>query len=316
MKKYRMLVIVIVALAILAGSLGFTTRPAYAASCTQYYYVRHGQSLSSIAAWYGVKWQYLAQINGIRPPYTIYAGQKLCVSTNGKGYVYHNGYYPVSYQTTYQASWKDWSFSAIGVVEDTSVTIRTANFPDNMLYHANIGCASCGTAAVYVGDVDSGAGGSFKQVLTIPAAFAGVNNLWVSLEQANNGVTRKAPFTNSTAYSSGGHYYTCGYYNCYPYYNHHIPTISITSVVRNSTVTITTHNFPANYTFNVLMGPMGTRAVHGYNVGSFNSGNGSSQTLTFNIPSQLYGSHQIAIRTQSTSGGYFSYNWFYNNTAY
>jgi len=65
MKKYRMLVIVIVALAILAGSLGVTTRPAYAASCTQYYYVRHGQSLSSIAAWYGVKWQYLAQLNDL-----------------------------------------------------------------------------------------------------------------------------------------------------------------------------------------------------------------------------------------------------------
>jgi LysM repeat protein len=308
MKQYRVLVIVIVALAIVAGSLGFSTRSAYAASCTQYYYVRRGQSLSSIASWYGVKWQYLAQINGIRPPYTIYTGQKLCVSTKGSGYVYTGYYYPASYT----ASWKNWSFHVIGVVEDTTVTIKTANFPDNMLYHANVGCASCGTSATYVGDVDSGAGGTFKQVLTIPAAFAGVNNLWVSLEQANKGITRKAPFTNSTVYSSGGKYY---YYPYYPYYGD-IPTISIVSVVRNSTVTIQTHNFPANYTFKVLMGPMGSKGVNGYNMGSFSSGNGSSQTLTFDIPSQLYGNRQIAIRTQSTSGGYFSYNWFYNNTAY
>jgi len=39
-------------------------------------------------------------------------------------------------------------------------------------------------------------------------------------------------------------------------------------------------------------------------------------TLTFSIPAQLHGSHQISIRTQNQWSGYFSYNWFYNNSTY
>jgi hypothetical protein len=63
------------------------------------------------------------------------------------------------------------------------------------------------------------------------------------------------------------------------------------------------------------MGPMGTRG-HGYYVTTFNSGGGGSMTLTFAIPPQLYGAYQISIRTQNQWSGYYSYNWFYNNTTY
>lgn len=307
MKHSRTLVITIIAVALVIGSLAFAAQPASAASCSHYYYVKHGDSLSSIAAWYGVSWRKLADVNGISYPWTIYRGQKLCIPTKSGG---------TTYPVYHQASWKDWSFYVSSVVEDTSVMIKTANFPDNMLYNATIGCSSCGTAAVYVGDVDSGDGGTFKRQLTIPAAFAGVNNLWVRLTQVNNGKYRQDAFVNSTV-TYGGGTGGGGFYDPYwPYYYDDIPTISISSVVRNSTVTIRTHNFPANRTFNVYMGPMGTKGKNGYWVDSFSSGNGSSQTLTFNIPSELYGSRRISIRTQSTSGGYYSYNWFYNNTAY
>jgi hypothetical protein len=63
------------------------------------------------------------------------------------------------------------------------------------------------------------------------------------------------------------------------------------------------------------MGPMGTRGVGGYNMGSFNSGAGGTMTQTFAIPAALYGSYRISIRTQNSPTGYYSYNWFYNNTA-
>lgn len=39
--------------------------------------VKSGESLSVIGAKYKVSWHTIAQINGIKPPYTIYAGQKL-----------------------------------------------------------------------------------------------------------------------------------------------------------------------------------------------------------------------------------------------
>jgi hypothetical protein len=95
-----------------------------------------------------------------------------------------------------------------------------------------------------------------------------------------------------------------------------IPTISIVSVVADKSVTIRTYNYPAHDHFKVLMNYMGTRGVNGKFVGSLDSGSGGSLTKTFNIPSYLKGQYQIAIRVQSTTGsGYFSYNWFYNNTS-
>jgi hypothetical protein len=94
-----------------------------------------------------------------------------------------------------------------------------------------------------------------------------------------------------------------------------IPTISITSVDVDQSVTITTANFPAYTTFNVLMNTYGTLGVGGTKVASVDSGAGGALTFTFDIPSGLKGLQKIAIRLEATSGGYFSYNWFYNKTS-
>ena len=92
-----------------------------------------------------------------------------------------------------------------------------------------------------------------------------------------------------------------------------IPTISVTSVTTDQTVTIQTHDFPAGQTFTVRMGKMGTLGVDGVVVGTTESGNGGSFAATYNIPDALKGDGQIAIRLESTQG-YYSYNWFYNDT--
>ena len=95
-----------------------------------------------------------------------------------------------------------------------------------------------------------------------------------------------------------------------------VPVFFIASVVKNKSVTITTYNFPAYDQFKVLMGPYGSKGINGIKVGNYSSGNGASKTVTYQIPASLKGSYRIAIRLQSTTGsGYFSYNWFYNNTA-
>jgi len=94
-----------------------------------------------------------------------------------------------------------------------------------------------------------------------------------------------------------------------------IPTFVILSVVRDQSVTIKTNNFPANETFDVRMGAMGTRGVNGIKVDQISSGSGDELTLTFNIPASLQGSQQIAIRLESPGSGYYSFNWFHNRTA-
>ena len=94
-----------------------------------------------------------------------------------------------------------------------------------------------------------------------------------------------------------------------------IPTFSITSVVTDTTVTIQTANFPANQNFVVTMGPFGSKGINGIVVATTNSGAGGSFSATYNIPAQLNGSYQIAVRLQTSHAyPFFAYNWFYNNT--
>jgi hypothetical protein len=92
-----------------------------------------------------------------------------------------------------------------------------------------------------------------------------------------------------------------------------IPTFSILSVVEDESVTIQTFDFPAETKFQVRMGKSGTGGVDGILVENMNSKNGGSFVTTFEIPEKLHGEEQIAIRLESSSG-YYSYNWFANDT--
>jgi LysM repeat protein len=93
-----------------------------------------------------------------------------------------------------------------------------------------------------------------------------------------------------------------------------IPTISIKSVVEDTSVTIRTANFPKNTDFVVRMGRYGTQGVNGVYVTTVNSGKGGEQTFKFTIPASLTERGRIAIRLESANG-YYAYNWFYNTTA-
>lgn len=92
-----------------------------------------------------------------------------------------------------------------------------------------------------------------------------------------------------------------------------VPTFAILSVNRNKTVTIQTANFPANTKFVVRMGTYGTLGLKGTVVTTLDSGKGGAFQATFNIPEEMKGRNRIAIRLDGTSG-YYSYNWFYNQT--
>jgi hypothetical protein len=93
------------------------------------------------------------------------------------------------------------------------------------------------------------------------------------------------------------------------------PTFVITAVERNNYVRIKTDNFPANDTFKVTMGAMGTKGVGGILVATTKSGSGGSFEAKYSIPGALKNAYQIAIRLESKSSGYYAYNWFYNNDA-
>jgi hypothetical protein len=93
-----------------------------------------------------------------------------------------------------------------------------------------------------------------------------------------------------------------------------IPTISIVGVTQDEKVTIQTHNYPANRDFDVRMGKISTRGIGGILVGTINSGTGGSQKFTFDIPPALSYQPQHRHPPRFKTGGYYSYNWFYNTT--
>ena len=206
------------------------------------------------------------------------------------------------------------TFSIKSVVQDTSVTITTYNFPAKDTFEVLMGqYGTRGINGIKVATKYSGNGGSFTATYTIPAALQGLYRIAIRLQSTtgsgyyaynwfyNNTTGVSATPTPGPSPTPGPVYY--GY-----------PTFSILSVVRDQSVTIKTYNLPPNDTFTVTMGAMGTRGINGIVVATTNSGKSGTKQFTYTVPASLYGSYQIAIRMQSSTSGFYAYNWFYNNT--
>lgn len=204
------------------------------------------------------------------------------------------------------------TISITSVNADDNVTIQTNNFPaqkDFQVYMGKIGTR--GVGGILVTTINSGDGGSFPATFDIPAALKGDYQIAIRLQTADNyfyafnwfynNTTNGTPTTGTPSTGTPS-----GYAG--------IPTFSITAVVKDNKVTIQTNNFPTNYDFEVLMGKMWTKGVGGISVATISSGTGGSFSKSFNIPAALAGEGQISIRLQSTVGGFYAYNWFYNNT--
>lgn len=91
------------------------------------------------------------------------------------------------------------------------------------------------------------------------------------------------------------------------------PTFDIVAVQAGDSVTIRTHNYPANVQFTVRMDVSGNLAIGGTAVALLNSGTGGSFEATFQMPVELKSTRTIAIRMDSAEG-YYAYNWFSNIT--
>ncbi|MEA4906661.1 MAG: hypothetical protein VB089_03510 [Anaerolineaceae bacterium] len=207
------------------------------------------------------------------------------------------------------------TFSISTVVTDSTVTVLTYNFPAGKDWTVRMG--NFGTLAIggtIVGTINSGSGGSFTATFDIPDWLKGSYQIAIRMDSTTGGYYAYNWFYNNpSGYGTGGPYPTVtpgptaipGYYG--------IPTFNIQAVVRDTSVTVLTNNFPAGLDFTVRMGPYGTQALGGVVVGTINSGSGGAFTATFNVPDAYKGSDRIAIRMDSTIG-YYAYNWFWNNT--
>jgi len=204
------------------------------------------------------------------------------------------------------------TFSISEVKTDESVTILTNNMPANKNFNVLMGeIGTKGVDGIVVATLNSDKGGSFLATFPIPEQLKGRAQIAIRLEGTDNPYYAYNWFWNDAKNGTWPEDYppaqppTCA---C------NIPTFSIKSVVKGEDVTITTYNFPKNVEFTVLMGKMWTRGINGIVVATLNSGEGGSFEATFDIPAELANEERIAIRLEGT-GGYYAYNWFWNNTA-
>lgn len=235
-------------------------------------------------------------------------------STTGSGYYAFNWFYNNTTGKGGSGGSSDYTgfptFKIIDVEKDASVTIKIVNLPKEDEFRVRMGkMGTRGVNGINVASFETGDGGTQKHTFEIPEDLHGDYRIAIRIEsKTGSGYHAYNWFYNNTASVGAG---TGGKPTDYSGF----PTFSIQSVVRNQSVTIKTKNLPPDDEFKTLMNDMGTRGVNGYNVGSFETGEGGTKTLTFDIPSALKGQHRIAIRIQSKTGsGYFAYNWFYNNT--
>jgi hypothetical protein len=217
------------------------------------------------------------------------------------------------------------TFSITAVERNVSVGILTNNFPANMDFDVRMGpYGTLGINGNYVATVNSGNGGAINWSFAVPAAYANQGRIAIRLENTFSGYYAYNWFFNNTTnpvpqppvIGDGGTGPTppdpVNPIEPPPAYTG-FPTMAISNVVRNQSATARIYNLPPGTSCNTAMGPYGSLG-YGYNVGAFNTDAGGTQDKTFTIPAELANSYRIAIRIDC-GGGYFAYNWFYNNTA-
>lgn len=197
------------------------------------------------------------------------------------------------------------TITILSVIKDDKVTIRTNNYPASQTFTVRMGkYGTLGIGGEVVGTTDSGKGGVFDVTYTIPASLKGQDRIAIRLDSPAGYFSYNWFWNASTDGSTTPP--ATGYTG--------IPTFSITAVVRDNTVTIQTKNYPPNQTFTVRMGKYGTLGIGGVVVTETKSGQaGGSFMAVYTIPASLHGLDRIAIRMDSPEG-YYSYNWFWNNT--
>ncbi|NLE83282.1 MAG: hypothetical protein GX603_02060 [Chloroflexi bacterium] len=193
-----------------------------------------------------------------------------------------------------------------------NVTIVANNFPKSREFVVRMGKnGTRGIDGIVAAEVTSSDTGSFEATFPIPAELAGENIIAIRLDA-----------------KTGGWYAFNWFYNKShtpadpeptpeptepPAVKH--PSFSIKAVVKDTSVTISGINFPADTDFTVRMGKMWTQALGGIEVAQFNTGAGGNIEAVFDVPAELTGLPRIAIRVDAHTGGWYAYNWFWNSTA-
>jgi hypothetical protein len=92
-------------------------------------------------------------------------------------------------------------------------------------------------------------------------------------------------------------------------------SVEIVSVKADESVTIRVKGFPANLTLVARLDRSGNAGIDGIVVGEIKTGTGADFEATLKFPAELKGVSTISVRLESTTGGWYAYNWFTNKSS-
>lgn len=202
------------------------------------------------------------------------------------------------------------TFTIDQVIGGTSVTISGKNFTLNDTYTVLINdYGTLGVGGASIASQETGETGIFTATYEIPAGFQATPKIAIRLESDNTGYYSYNWFENTTILDEGGGAELMpapalppGIY----------PSIEITAVIEDDSVTIHGLNFTMNDSYSVLMGAAGTQGIGGIIASSFSTDETGEFTETFSIPLALQGTDEITVRFESLTTPYFAYNIFTN----
>jgi hypothetical protein len=250
-------------------------------------------------------------------PAELHGRQRIAIRLESpQGYFSYNWFYnsspPVSQPppSTGYTGIPTFRIQSVNVNDD--VTIVTTNFPPNQTFTVTMGqMGTQGIGGTVVGTIESGEGGTLTRTFDIPAGLHGHTRIAIRAQTAHARPYFAYNWFNNATATPPGDGTGGGTIPTLP----GIPTFRVCTVTQNGNVTIETRNFPANQTFTVTMGQMGTRGIGGIQAGTLQSGAGGTARHTFDIPAGLHGHSRIAIRAQTGHANpYFAFNWFYNTS--
>ncbi len=268
--------VVIIAVFLLNAAF-ITTEPVAASggSCKDYHTVQYGDTLYKIGIWYNAYWPDIANANGIGYPYTIYAGQKLCIP-----------YGSTSGTSGTSGSTDGVGLTVISVKANDFVTVVATNLPKKENFEMRIGkCNS--SSSVLVENLKTGTdSGTFTRKYDIPSKYKDVKCLTIYMESIKSSKEAFVSFDNKTNYAVSPVPTTAMYFQ-------------VIDVEKNSSVTIKIYNLIKGKKYKVFFGPQGSGAPAGYSIDSFIASSSTKPlVLTYSISKKYRDRTAFDIRVE------------------
>jgi hypothetical protein len=146
-----------------------------------------------------------------------------------------------------------------------------------------------------VGTINTGSGGNLTKTYLIPSALRGESQIAVRIQSSKSGYFYYNWFYNQNNWSSGSGSSSSN--------SSVIPTIKVTSVVKDQTIGILIGGIPKSDHFAVLMAAPGTAAQDATTVFKAENRSASLMRVAVPIPPSLRGLEKIVLRVQNVDSG-------------